>query len=795
MNHDDNAVTFGIREYATNGTTNRHNFQPIEYVETLNGTTDSFQSIYLHSSEIEKYFQAQATLTGKPGLTGYKKEVSCDVLTIDIDVEGDLDRAKFIAKGMLSRLGNDFGVDCLQVRIVFSGNKGFHIDIPSQLFGGFIPSAQLPRLHSKIVQLLASGFEDAVDLGIYYTVGLIRVENTRHSTSGLFAIPLTLKEVNSLKIEEIKAMAEDTRDLAAVDPTALSFSQRLVDLKDQCLRELNSAPISAVTTSSFSYTSCDPTKFSTMCRHCHIMKEIKRKAQAKEVIGHPDRIILGTVATAFGEDGVKIVHDMLAGQDNYDKQRTEYYMQTMAQNAYKPTLCDTICGRDKLCEPMKAINKRSPIAFAYTYDGTVDEEVKNFVETYVIEKIVRHFSNYIFATNDESYYKYDGGVYNALKDADLKSALEDFLPFYLPKPLITNTRLNGLVERLKTMRGIRYEGKFNAEVYRINLRNGLYNLKSGILEPHTPAYKSNIQLPFAFDRNATSQVFDKFLLDIFDNQSDVVEYILKYWCYLLLPTYNFQKVLVWIGSGRNGKGTLSRIIQNMLGPNNISYQDLHELAKGRFSAKNLKDKLVNFSSELKTDDVELGMIKKLSGGDLISADVKFKDEVVFSNIARLIIMANELPRFSDVGNSITQRFEFIRFPKEYNGSDVDTMLDEKLQNELSGIFNKVIGKFADIVQTDGSIFFDAPDSIVANKAAAMSDLSNVVEFVESECIRKADAHRFLSDIYLRYAAWTKESGYKAYGKKHFRNILESNLKLKVYNCSRHQNSVCVDGIQ
>ena len=220
INENNDSIRFGIREYAINGTDNRHNFQPIEYVETLKGKTDCFQSIYLHSSELEKYYHAQETIQGKASLTGYRKEVSCEILPLDIDVEGDLEKAKFITRGLLYRLENDFGVDCHQVRIDFSGNKGFHIDIPAQLFGGFIPSALLPQLHSKIVHQLALGFEDAVDLDIYYTVGLIRIENTKHSKTGLFSIPLTFEEVNTLTIVEIKTLALVQRDVPTVDPTS-----------------------------------------------------------------------------------------------------------------------------------------------------------------------------------------------------------------------------------------------------------------------------------------------------------------------------------------------------------------------------------------------------------------------------------------------------------------------------------------------------------------------------------------------------------------------------------------------
>jgi P4 family phage/plasmid primase-like protien len=795
MTYDKNlSDIFCVREYAIGGTTNRHQFHSIQHVEMLKGKDDAFQSIYLHSPTIQEYFKAQSVINGKPSLTGYKEIVGSDFLFGDIDVKGDLATAQSITKSLIDRWERDFQVHSSTIRIVFSGNKGFHLDIPAELFAGFSPSKQLPQLQSAIVRHLAMGFENSVDLDIYYTLGLIRIENTKHGSSGLFAIPLTYEELSTLTIDQIKALAVSPRDLARIDTTTLTFVQSLVDLKEQCERDLASPVVVPQTYGGMSYTSCDPKKFPSVCKHCQVMAEIKRKSEAKELISHQERLTLGTVATAFGQDGVQIVHELLQGQPNYDVQKTAYYLQTMAQNAYKPTLCNTICGPDKLCDSIKAISRRSPIAFAFTYDSQVDEHIKKYVETYVLERVTRHFDNLIYATVDQTYYRYLNGVYCALGDDCIKAMLEDFLPYYLPKHLITNAKLVSLVDRLKTMRGSRYEGKFNTDLYRVNLRNGIFNLKTAILEPQTPEFKSTIQLPFSYDPKATSPVFDKFLLDIFNNDQAVVDYILRYWCYLLLPTYSFQKVLVWIGSGRNGKGTLSRIIQNMLGAKNISYVDLHDLAKKSFAAINLKDKLVNFSTELKTDDVELGMIKKLSGGDLISADVKFKDTVVFSNIARLIISANELPRFSDVGNAITQRFEFIKFPKEYNGAAVDTMLDQKLQKELPGIFNRVAGKINEITQPDGSIFFESPASIAVTKSSALSDLSTVIEFVEGRCKKDRSYHTYLADIYAKYKSWANDSGYRPVGLKHFRGVVEGTLKFKVSNCTRHHNSVCIDGI-
>ena len=375
--------------------------------------------------------------------------------------------------------------------------------------------------------------------------------------------------------------------------------------------------------------------------------------------------------------------------------------------------------------------------------------------------------------------------------------IDDFLPFYFPKELITNTNLNALVERLKTASDIRFEGRFNTDMYKLNLKNGIFDLMSKTLSAHTPEFMSNIQLPFSYDAAAKCPVFDAFLLDVFDNNNDIIEYILKIWCYLLIPTYSYQKIFVWYGSGRNGKGVLSRIITAMLGLPNVANEDIHELASGRFSSINLKDKLLNFSSELKTNDLDMAMLKKLSGGDMIAADVKYKDKITFQNVARLIILANDLPRFSEIGTAITQRFEFIEFKKEYLDAAADTNLDNKLSAELAGIFNRLVSMMPNIFNSDRAISFKAPAVIEENKKTILSSISTIIEFVRERCEiaeNMSDSIR-VQFLYESYKSWAIQSGYKAFGKKTFSTVLRNTLKLKVENNSSDKNQLHVYGIK
>jgi len=789
---------FNIREYSIGSVYNRNQFNSLDFAQTLQGKRESFQSYFLHTQQISKYAEAQQALIGEVSVKGYNGVVSADGLLTDIDVKDNLPLALVVTRVLANRFVNAYHIPPASLRIRFSGSKGFHIIIPAELFGGFIPSKTLPALHSAFAGALCKGYEEFIDRSIYHTVSIVRIENTQNDKSDLFCIPLTFDELHSMSIDEIKILAEQPRHLA-IDSAELVPSESLIQLMKLCLQPapINNIAHKRIIAPAKTIVPPNAEKINTMFRHCSALHSIEQKSIKNEQIGHEERVTLGTVLTAFGDDGKARVHKLLEGQKNYNKGQSSYYLNAMDANGYKPELCLTICGKDNLCPAIRAINRKSPIAFAYTYDEQVDGNIIKFVESYALDKIVAHFEHIIYSTTDQSFYQYDSGVYNEISDGMVKSMIDDFLPFYFPKELITNTNLNALVERLKTASDIRFEGRFNTDMYKLNLKNGIFDLMSKTLSAHTPEFMSNIQLPFSYDAAAKCPVFDAFLLDVFDNNNDIIEYILKIWCYLLIPTYSYQKIFVWYGSGRNGKGVLSRIITAMLGLPNVANEDIHELASGRFSSINLKDKLLNFSSELKTNDLDMAMLKKLSGGDMIAADVKYKDKITFQNVARLIILANDLPRFSEIGTAITQRFEFIEFKKEYLDAAADTNLDNKLSAELAGIFNRLVSMMPNIFNSDRAISFKAPAVIEENKKTILSSISTIIEFVRERCEiaeNMSDSIR-VQFLYESYKSWAIQSGYKAFGKKTFSTVLRNTLKLKVENNSSDKNQLHVYGIK
>jgi Primase C terminal 1 (PriCT-1) len=90
--------------------------------------------------------------------------------------------------------------------------KGFSVTVNPRVFNAE-SSADLPLIWKSSVEELAKKLRlKTIDFGIYERRRLWRLPNSRHQKSNLYKIPLHLHEVERLKIEAIKVIAEKPRE-------------------------------------------------------------------------------------------------------------------------------------------------------------------------------------------------------------------------------------------------------------------------------------------------------------------------------------------------------------------------------------------------------------------------------------------------------------------------------------------------------------------------------------------------------------------------------------------------------
>jgi hypothetical protein len=203
---------FRFVEYAINGGNRRNHVCTLEELAIPVGTVDAFTTYLRYPADLKTYLETNRNEKGEPSVSGYAGPAYAPRFVADFDSADVLALAQRDAAAFVARLGERFGVPPGALHIAFSGSKGFSIELPGSLFGGFdpLPAQQLADRLKNLASILAEGLL-TIDLKIYERLRLWRWPNSINSRSGLYKIPLTLQELTTLDIPAIQQLAASPR--------------------------------------------------------------------------------------------------------------------------------------------------------------------------------------------------------------------------------------------------------------------------------------------------------------------------------------------------------------------------------------------------------------------------------------------------------------------------------------------------------------------------------------------------------------------------------------------------------
>ncbi len=245
---------------------------------------------------------------------------------------------------------------------------------------------------------------------------------------------------------------------------------------------------------------------------------------------------------------------------------------------------------------------------------------------------------------------------------------------------------------------------FDADLDTINLKNCLYNIRTGQYADHTPDYLSLNQKPIVFNPDAPEPVAFKRFLDevVYPGDLNLLLQLLAYTFYRDNP---FEIITICHGTGSNGKSVLFHVITMLHGSENVANVSLKNLAGNRFGLYNLVAKDVNLDAELSSGLIEdTSMLKKLTGRQLTRVEEKYMPAFDVKLHAKLWLSANRIPQVADESDAWYRRNIIISFPNTFVGANDDPDLAFKLttDEELSGIFNMLMDILRQIL-SDGKI--------------------------------------------------------------------------------------------
>lgn len=217
-----------------------------------------------------------------------------------------------------------------------------------------------------------------------------------------------------------------------------------------------------------------------------------------------------------------------------------------------------------------------------------------------------------------------------------------------------------------------------------------------------------------------------------------------------LDTYDVSDL-----SGSDGKSVALALLQEFLGPRNVSAMPLHEFAENPYAAAELRGKLLNLCADLPDRPFrDATLFKRIVDGRLstIHARRRYGKPFSFRPFARLIFSANRVPESADASYGYLRRWLVVPFDAHLEEDHRDPFLLEKLTtpDELSGLLNHAVAAYRNMLNRGR---LTESDSMKSAKAGfnSLSDptrlfLDEQVELDDQSCV-------YRTDLYTAYRKW------------------------------------------
>jgi putative DNA primase/helicase len=287
--------------------------------------------------------------------------------------------------------------------------------------------------------------------------------------------------------------------------------------------------------------------------------------------------------------------------------------------------------------------------------------------------------------------------------------------------------------------------------------NGVLDITTRMLKPHTSQRFNLFSLTFAYDADADAPAWRDFLESVLPGDQQAHDFLGEWFGYVLSGRTDQQKMAALIGARRSGKGTIARVLSAMLGQENVAGLDLNHLP-GPFGLENLIGRALAVSGDVRWHSRNIGdavpLLLRIIGEDVM--DVHRKNKSTWNGLlpTRIMMMSNDTPTFTDRSGALGGRMIYVKFDQSFYGRE-DTDLTSKLLTELPGILNWAL-QGLDRLAARGR--FTEPDSGQA-EADAVRRLSDPIgAFIEDWCCLGDDREITLDLLFMRYKNWCESEG-------------------------------------
>lgn len=290
-------------------------------------------------------------------------------------------------------------------------------------------------------------------------------------------------------------------------------------------------------------------------------------------------------------------------------------------------------------------------------------------------------------------------------------------------------------------------------------RNGILHPETGRLYEHTDSLLTYNALPFDYDPAApTPTEWLRFLNDLWPDDAEAQRELQKLFGYVLTLDTSLHKIFAIVGPKRSGKGTIARVLRNLVGDRNAAAPTMTQLGK-EFGLESLIGSQIAIIPDARmgstTDKAVVGeRLLSISGEDAMDVPRKYRGVWHGKLDTRIIVMSNELPSLPDASGALASRYVIFSLQRSFYGRE-DHTLGKRLEGELPGILRWAL-EGLEMLRADGYIRTPASGEALADELDRVG--SPVKAFVADRCLWAEGASVLKSDLWASYRDWHMHEG-------------------------------------